>query len=131
MTLIADVTVEQLGELAVARVRGEIDASNRDWMAARLRAPLTNQSTALIVDLAETTYLDSAGIALMFELGAELRAHQQQLQLVVAAGSPIARMVSLTGLDSAVPTHAALDAALAQVGAAERYGATTDPSAAD
>jgi anti-anti-sigma factor len=112
MNPLADVTGDERGDLAIASVRGEIDASNRAWIATRLRTLVTNQSTALVIDLSETSYLDSAGIALMFELAAELRAHQQQLHLVVAGGSSIARMIKLTGLDATVPVHAALDAAL-------------------
>jgi anti-anti-sigma factor len=103
---------ERRGTLAIAHVQGEIDASNTAWLGSRLRALLTNRSDGLAVDLSQTTYLDSAGIALLFALASELRLHQQQLQIVVPEGSPIARMVTLTGLDAAVPTHRHLDAAL-------------------
>jgi anti-anti-sigma factor len=116
MSPLADVVTEHRGDVAVARVSGEIDASNREWIGTRLRALLTNHTTVLVIDLSATTYLDSAGIALMFELGAELRAHQQQLHLVVAKGSPIARMVALTGLDAFVPVDPGLDAALNRIG---------------
>jgi anti-anti-sigma factor len=113
---LADIAEEQRDGVAIARVNGEIDASNTRWLEARLRALLTNHSTALVIDLSDVTYLDSAGIATMFRLGSELRLHQQQLHLVVVAGSPIARMVGLTGLDRTVPTHATLDGTLAQLG---------------
>jgi anti-anti-sigma factor len=109
---LADIVEEQRGDVAVARVSGEIDASNTRWLEARLRALLTNHSTALVIDLSEVSYLDSAGIATMFRLGAELRLHQQALHLVVVDGSPIARMVNLTGLDKTVPTHTTLDETL-------------------
>jgi anti-anti-sigma factor len=113
---LADMVDEQRDGVAIARVNGEIDASNTRWLEARLRALITNQSTALIIDLTGVTYLDSAGIATMFRLGAELRLHQQQLHLVVLEGSPIARMVGLTGLDRTVPTHGSLDATFTQLG---------------
>jgi anti-anti-sigma factor len=115
--MLARIEEQRLGDLAVARVDGEIDASNVEWLGARLRGLLTNRSDALAVDLSGTTYLDSAGIALLFELAAEMRLHQQQLHLVVETGSPIARMVQLTGLDQAVTTHGSLQAALGSTGA--------------
>ena len=99
----------------VAGIVGEIDASNTSWIGARLRALVTNQSEALVADLSETTYLDSAGIALLFDLGAELRRHLLELHVVVRAGSPIARMVALTGLDRVVPVHTTVEDALAAV----------------
>jgi anti-anti-sigma factor len=113
MTLLAQVVEERRGNVVVAHVSGEIDASNARWLDDRLRATLTNQADGLAVDLTATTYLDSAGIALLFGLASALNQHQQRLALVVADGSPIARMVRLTGLAEAVPTHATLEAALA------------------
>jgi anti-anti-sigma factor len=113
VTVLANVTGELRGNMAVARVEGEIDASNVVWAEDRIRAPLTNRCDGLAIDLTATTYLDSAGIAMLFRLASELRQHQQQLRLVLAQGSPIARMASLSGLERAVPTHTSLDAALA------------------
>ena len=114
MTVLAHVVQERHGGVAVARVSGEVDASNAPWVEDRLRAVITNQSDGLVVDLSATTYLDSAGIALLFGLATALRQHQQQLRLVVADGSPIARVVRLTGLDAALPTLPTLEAALAE-----------------
>ena len=105
MTPLAQISGERLGEVVVAGINGEIDASNTAALGARLRALLTNRSDALTIDLTETTYIDSAGIALLFELSGELRERQQRLHLVVAPGSPIKRMIALTGLDSTIPTH--------------------------
>ncbi len=113
MTLLAQVTEERRGDVVVARVTGEVDASNAKWLGERLRASLSNASDGLTVDLSATTYVDSAGIALLFELASALRQHQQQLSLVVPEDSPIHRMVRLTGLAAAVPTHPTLQTALA------------------
>jgi len=98
---------------AIARLDGEIDASNVDDIGDRLRALISNRSFALVVDLSGIAYVDSAGINLLFALGEEMRGHQQELAIVVRSGSPIARMISLTGLDRAVSTHATLEEALA------------------
>jgi anti-sigma B factor antagonist len=113
VTVLANITGELRGGMAVAHVQGEIDASNVAWVEERIRMPLTNRCDGLAVDLTATTYLDSAGIAMLFRLAAELKQHQQQLRLVFAEGSPVARMASLSGLARAAPTHASLDAALA------------------
>jgi len=96
---------ERHGNLTVARVEGEVDASNTAELGMRLRELVTNRSAGLVVDLSATTYLDSAGINLLFALGDELVAHQQRLRLVVAAGSPIARMLAITSLDRVHPVH--------------------------
>ncbi len=116
MSAIAEVGGERRGDVVVARVRGEIDASNAGWIGGQVRALLTNQSDSLVLDLADTSYVDSAGIALIFSLNEELRTHQQQLHLVVGEVSPIARMLGLAGVDSAIPTHGLLETALAEAG---------------
>jgi anti-anti-sigma factor len=103
---------EWRGPLAVVRLDGQVDASNVDVIGVRLRRTLTNHAQGLVLDLRETTYLDSAGINLLFALGAEMRSRQQALRLVVAAGSPIARMLAITTLDRSFPAHATVDAAV-------------------
>jgi anti-sigma B factor antagonist len=119
-TTLARMVEEWHDEVPVARVDGEVDASNVHEMGERLRSLLTNRSLALVVDLSATTYLDSAGLNLLFSLGEEMRGRQQRLGLVVVESSPIARMVALVGLDKTVPVHPTLAEALAH--AAEGRG---------
>jgi anti-anti-sigma factor len=102
-------------EVPVARVQGEVDASNVKEIGDRLRGLLSNRSVALVIDLSAITYLDSAGINLLFALAEELRGRQQRLALVVAERSPIARMVTLTGLDQMVPVRPTLPDALGEI----------------
>jgi anti-sigma B factor antagonist len=109
----AEVHVQWHGEVPVAAIEGEVDAANAADVRAELRGLVTNRSTDLVVDLSPTRYLDSAGINLLFSLGGELRARQLSLRLVIARGSPVARMLTLTGLDRASPTYGAVDEALA------------------
>jgi anti-anti-sigma factor len=113
VSLLATVTEESHGSVVVAAIEGEIDASNTADIGGRLRSALSNRSTVLIVDLTPTSYIDSAGINLMFELAADLRERQQELQLVVAGDAPIARAIGICGLDAAVPTHGDRETALA------------------
>jgi anti-anti-sigma factor len=112
MRPLARIVEERHGEIAVAAIEGEIDASNTDELGAQLRRQLTNRSETLVVDLVATTYIDSAGINLLFALAAELHQRQQRLRLVVAESSPIARMIEIAGLATAVPAHPTRDGAL-------------------
>lgn len=114
MSLLARVTEERREDVSIAAIEGEIDSSNAYEVGQRLRSLLTNRDVALVVDLTATTYLDSAGINLLFELSGELADRQQTLRLVVPAGSPIVRMLTIAGLIGALPTHATRADALAQ-----------------
>jgi anti-anti-sigma factor len=108
---------EQAGGATVTAIEGEVDASNARDVGERLRASATNQALALVVDLSRTSYLDSAGLNLLFELDLELRQRRQELHLVLPASSPLARTLAITGLDAAVPTHATRGLALQRIAA--------------
>jgi anti-anti-sigma factor len=113
MRALARVVVDRGGAVPVAALDGEIDASNVAEVGSELRAVIDNRANGLVVDLTPTVYLDSAGINLLFALGDELRTRQQTLRLVVAPGSSIGRMLSITSLDRAHPTYATAAEALA------------------
>jgi anti-sigma B factor antagonist len=100
-------------DIVVARIEGEVDMSNAPTIGNRLRDLLTNRSVGLIVDLGPTTHLDSSGIALLFGLLDELRRRQQQLHVVVPAGSQLNRVLTITGFDRAAPVHATVESAFA------------------
>jgi anti-sigma B factor antagonist len=116
MSLLARIVDEVQDDVPIITIAGEIDASNARDIGDRMRAALSNHGKALVVDLTPTTYIDSAGINVLFRLGGELRERQQELHVVVAPASPIARMLAIVGLDRAVPTYPTRAAALAVVG---------------
>jgi anti-anti-sigma factor len=115
MIELATIEEEWHGGTALARIAGEIDASNVAAVGTRLRGLLGNQALGLVVDLSDTAYLDSSGINLLFVLGDELRTRQQTLRVVVGPATPIARLLTITGLDRTHLMFATLDDALADL----------------
>jgi anti-sigma B factor antagonist len=108
MTPLAEVHEDWHGNMPVGSIHGEIDASNVAEVGVALRGLVSNQGSVLVVDLTHTTYLDSAGINLLFALGDELRSRQLALRLVIPPKTSIARMLGITGLDRVFPSYAAL-----------------------
>ena len=78
-----------------------------------LRRLVENRVLRLVVDLEKVIYMDSAGINLLYAVGGDLSARQQQLHLVVVPGSPIERTLKIVGADRVFPAHASREAALA------------------
>jgi anti-sigma B factor antagonist len=113
MSSVVRVQEERLDGTAIATLEGELDASSVSDVALRLRRIVENWSLRLVVDLTEVVYLDSAGINLLYAVGSELRARQQELHLVVVPGSPIERTLAIVGANRAFPVHANRDEALA------------------
>ena len=113
MTSIIRVREERRDHAVAAVLDGELDAASVGEVAVKLRRVVANQQLRLVIDLGSVTYLDSAGINLLYAVAEEVRARQQELHLVVVPGSPIERMLKIVGADRAFPVHASLEEALA------------------
>jgi len=103
MSDLAHVVVERSGYLCIARISGEIDISNAQEVSESIGKAVPNGIPALVVDLTHTTYLDSAGVKLLFQLAERFRARRRKLRLVVPHESPIRAVLELTDLTSMVP----------------------------
>ena len=64
----SELVLEREGLIVVARVHGEVDIARVEGLRAELLGGIDNQDLALIVDLTGTSYLDSAGISMLFEI---------------------------------------------------------------
>ena len=105
-------------DVIVARITGEIDLSNASEVGEALSAAVPNTALGMVIDLTATSYLDSSGVHLLFELGERLGRRQQQLRVVVPEGGPIRRVLRIVELDETVPVLASVDDAVAQIRAA-------------
>jgi anti-anti-sigma factor len=100
---LARLEVEQSGTACIVRIRGEVDISNAQDISSAIGAAMPSGVPTLVVDLTHTTYLDSAGLQLLFRLSERLSARRQELRLVVPRDSPVRTVLELTALSSVVP----------------------------
>ena len=98
----ARVEVDRHGAGYVIRIRGEVDMSNAGDLSAAIDRLVPNGAPAVAVDLTETTYLDSAGIQLLFLLAERLKARRHELRLIVPEDAPIRSVLELTGMPGVV-----------------------------
>jgi anti-sigma B factor antagonist/stage II sporulation protein AA (anti-sigma F factor antagonist) len=109
----AKVSVQQHAAGPVICVRGEIDLSNSDALRGDILSAVPRDGQGIVLDLTNTTYLDSSGVRLLFELAELLQRRRQRLVLVVSEEALIRRVVVLTKLDDAVAVVESVDAGLA------------------
>ena len=100
--MLVTVRVETLQGTPVARVVGEVDASNARELTARLTDSVPNTAMGLVVDLTPTTYLDSSGVQMLFAVADALRRRQQDLRLVASAESFISDVLAAVNLGASV-----------------------------
>lgn len=117
-----DVTFERDGTTAVAIVTGEIDMSNAASVRQQIAGYVTSDDDALIVDLSRLSFIDSAGLHGLIELGTVLREKRQRLLLCVSPGSSISRAIEIVGLSRNTAVHPDREAAMeaARASTAER-----------
>jgi anti-sigma B factor antagonist len=109
---LARLSLETKGDVELARVAGEVDASNVDELSARLLAAVPNKARALVIDLSETSYIDSSGISLIFDAAARLKNRRQELRLVVTPRSFVDEVLAAVSMEQSVAIDPALDEAL-------------------
>lgn len=112
MSAAADITLDREGDSFVARLRGEIDMTNASFVREELTGSVPNDAHALVIDLSETRYLDSAAIEVLFELSRRLGRRRQELRLVVPPSSPLLRLLTLIDVATVAPIHESLEQAL-------------------
>ena len=80
----------RLGRLA--RLSGELDLAQAHALRDRLLAAVENQDLGLVIDLSDATYVDSAGVNLLFEL-AERLAPPAAFAVVIPEGGIVERVL--------------------------------------
>jgi anti-sigma B factor antagonist len=102
---LADVRSEREDKTAVAVVTGEVDMSNAASVRQQIAGSVTPDDDALLVDLSELSFIDSAGLHALIELGTVLEERRQRLLLCVPHGSSIERAIEIVGLPRAISIH--------------------------
>jgi anti-anti-sigma factor len=101
----------------VVTIRGEIDISNAADVESELFAAIGNEVTGMILDLSDTSYLDSSGIRLLFDLARRLRTRGQELRVVSPEGTALRRLLAMTKVATVAPLSDDLPAAVRSLGA--------------
>ena len=103
-------------ERHVLAVRGELDLFNASEFKAMFAQCIEAGRVRIIVDLAETTFVDSSGLSVLMDAFKRLRSRDGMLA-IVNLNARIARILEITGLDQTftiLPTReAAIDAVAA------------------
>ncbi|MEA2451158.1 MAG: hypothetical protein QOG63_3090 [Thermoleophilaceae bacterium] len=119
MSEMASLTIDDGDDdVVVARLAGEVDLANAGLVGDELKAAVPNRALGLVLDLERTTYLDSSGVSLVFDLADRLRRRQQQLRLVAPAGAPLRRVLRIVDPTDALPVLESVGDAVADIRAA-------------
>jgi anti-sigma B factor antagonist len=111
------ITVAQERDATVLAVGGELDAASTPELQASFDETLGRDGhEAVVLDLADCTFVDSTGLHAIIDARELARGHGGRLEVCAAVDGPVARVieVALPGVIDLHPTRAAALDALAR-----------------
>jgi|tagenome__1003787_1003787.scaffolds.fasta_scaffold20885329_2 anti-sigma B factor antagonist len=111
--------VEMVQGVPVVAAPAEIDINNAQALRSALLTAAADGHGTFVVDMTRTRFCDSAGLRALIAAHHRARTERGQLLLVIP-GTPVLRVLALTGLDRVVPSFTTLAEAL------EKRAATAD-----
>jgi anti-sigma B factor antagonist len=112
VTAPAEIVLDRRDGSVVARLSGEVDMSNAQYVRDQLLASVPNEAVTLVLDISGTRYLDSAAIEVLFDVSRRLARRRQELRLVMPPDSPLRRVIELTEVHTAAAVFGSLEDAL-------------------
>lgn len=113
MTPLARCTFEHSDTHSVARIHGEIDASNATSIEYEIAAQVGNNTLGLVLDLTSVGYLDSAGIRMLFALDQRCRERQQRCSIAIPEDHLARRVLLIAGVSAMIPIRDSIESASA------------------
>lgn len=99
MTVATVKTSAESGSIRII-LSGEIDLANVAAVEEEILAAIPDQPAAVSINLTDLTYMDSAGIKVLFDLASRLQASQIVPELIVPLDSPTRLLIEVSGFES-------------------------------
>jgi anti-anti-sigma factor len=88
------------------RIRGRIDGASAPRLEQALRSALDNGRYKLVLNLADVTFLSSAGLRVLITIAKECRRFNRGNLYLAAPNQRVQQVLELAGLDELFPTFA-------------------------
>jgi len=108
----AQLHAQRFDDQVVISLRGEVDLENAARVRERIARTIPAAASRMVLDLSEVIHIDSAGVRLLFDLGARFGERRHELTIVAPAGSLVREVVDVVRLESVAAVVDSLDDAL-------------------
>jgi anti-anti-sigma factor len=105
--------LEERGDVVIAHVSGELDLAGAPETGEAIAAAVPTSARGLVVDFTALDFIDSSGIAMLFNIARRLGSRRQELRVVVRPGEAVSRVLEIVEFERAAPIHDTVDAAIA------------------
>ena len=107
------------GNVLVASISGEIDLSNAEQMGDEIAQAIPDHALAIVLDLTDVDYLDSAGLYVIHGLRKRLEDRGQSLMVVLPASRQVRRNLEIVQVTRDIPLAPSVADALHTLGHTE------------
>ena len=116
MSELVDVVIEDRDGVVIAQVTGELDIAGASTTGDAIASAVPTSARGLIVDFSQLEFIDSSGVAMLFNLARRLNGRRQQLRVVAPEGGPVTRVLEIVEFDRAAPVVGDVEAAMSDLG---------------
>ena len=109
--------VEYHDAVGVVTIAGEVDIIQAQALRDTLLGAVRNEDLGLVIDLSESTYIDSVGVSLLFELAERLGERQLKLAVVLPEDGLVERVLTMVDLRSVADVQPTVNGALSAISA--------------
>lgn len=81
----------------VLEVSGEVDLATVAELEKGIKAVLEERSSSLVIDLSETSFMDSTGLRVLITADRQFKEADRRVAIVVKPG-PISRLIDVSGM---------------------------------
>ena len=110
-----DIRTERTGGALIAKAEGRIDGVNARDFEEALKAAISGNDNAVVMDLEGLSYISSAGLRVILLIAKTLRKRGAEFMLC-SLSDPIREVFEISGFDKIIPVHASRADALARIG---------------
>lgn len=103
------------GRVAIVRASGDVDLASAGELRAALERARRDDPEAVVLDLSGVPFMDSSGLAVVIAAADQLG---RRLFVVLAEGSPVAKLFAITGVSDSLQVTTSASEALAAAGVA-------------
>ncbi len=98
---------------SVIRTPAEIDITTAEQLRAALLEAAEGEQPTVVVDMTRTVFCDSSGLHALLRARNRIASDGGDLRLIIPAGGVVARIITLTGLDTVLRCFPTLAEAVA------------------
>jgi anti-anti-sigma factor len=104
-------------DVCVVRVAGEMDIAHEKELRSELERAVSADSAGVVVDLTDCDFIDSSGVRALLVSRETQREEADRAAFAIAASSDqILRILSVMGVDKAIPVRPTVEDASAELG---------------